>query len=124
MMTKSPLILSVDDEDDIRTTVRQVLEDEGFRVVSAKNGKECIDKLKKIKPDLILLDILMPGLTTKEIVTKIGKRGTRPPIIFLTVVKLSEATKKDIVKGNMVDYIQKPFDNNDLVRRVKKALKM
>lgn len=122
-MAKAPLILSVDDEDDIRTTVQQVLEDDGFRVISAKNGKECLGKLKKIKPDLILLDILMPGLTTKEIVTKMGKQGTRPPIIFLTVVKLSEATKKDIVKGNMVDYIQKPFDNNDLVRRVKKALK-
>ena len=122
-MAKPPLILSVDDEDDIRITVRQVLEDEGFRVASAKNGKECLDKLKKIKPDLILLDILMPGLTTKEIVTKMGKQGTRPKIIFLTVVKLSEAAKKDIVKGNMVDYIQKPFDNNDLVRRVKKALK-
>ncbi len=122
-MAKSHLILSVDDEDDIRTTVRQVLEDEGFRVVSAKNGKECLEKLKKIKPDLILLDILMPGLTTKEIMARMAKQKTRPPIIFLTVVKLSEAGKKDIVKGNMVDYIQKPFDNNDLVRRVKKALK-
>jgi DNA-binding response OmpR family regulator len=122
-MDKKFLILAVDDEEDIRESVKNVLEDEGFRVVSAKDGKDCLNKLEKNKPDLILLDILMPGLTTKELVKEIRKK-TKTPIIFLTVVKLSESTKQDIIKGNMLDYIEKPFDNEELVTRVKRALKI
>lgn len=68
----------------------------------------------------ILLDILMPGLTTKEILSKMKKDI---PIIFLTVVRLAEANKKDLIRKNMVDYIEKPFNNEDLIRRIKKALK-
>jgi DNA-binding response OmpR family regulator len=123
-MDKKYLIMSVDDEADIRESVRTVLEDEGFEVVEAENGQDCLDKLKKIKPDLILLDVLMPGLTTKDIIKGVEKSKNRPKVIFLTVVKLSETTKKGFIKGAMVDYIEKPFDNNDLVKRVKKALKI
>ena len=122
-MAKKPIILAVDDEADIRTSVKQVLEDAGFKVVTANNGQECLKKLKTLNPDLILLDILMPGLTTKEIAIGIKKLKIKTPVIFLTVVRLAEATKQKIIKGNMVDYIEKPFKNVDLVRRVKKALK-
>ncbi len=122
-MNKRPLIISVDDEDDIRDSIKAVLEDEHFRVETAKDGQSLLDKLKKVKPDLILLDILMPGLTTREILEELHKRKDKTPIIFLTVVRLAEATKKLIVKGNMVDYMEKPFDNAELIRRVTKALK-
>jgi DNA-binding response OmpR family regulator len=123
-MKKKYKILNVDDEEDIRISVKTVLEDAGFEVSSAINGKECLEILPKVQPDLILLDVLMPGLTTKDILTEIKKRKIKTPVIFLTVVKLSEATKKSVVKGAMVDYIEKPFDNKDLVKRVKKALKI
>ncbi len=123
-MNKQPLIITVDDEDDIRDSIQAVLKDEHFRVETAKDGQSLLDKLKKIKPDLILLDILMPGLTTREILEELHKRKDKTPIIFLTVVRLAEATKKQIVKGNMVDYIEKPFDNADLIKRIKKALRL
>lgn len=123
-MAKSPLILAVDDEKDIRESVRLVLKDANFKIETANNGADMLKKLEKIKPDLILLDILMPGLTTREILNKLEKKKIKTPIIFLTVVRLAEATKKKIVKGNMVDYIEKPFDNEDLVARIKKALKV
>ena len=122
-MAKQPLIMSVDDEKDIRDSIKVVLEDAGFNVQSAKDGEDFLKKLEKNKPELVLLDILMPGLTTKEILTELKKRKSKVKIIFLTVVRLAEATKKDIIKGNMVDYIEKPFDNEDLIKRVKKALK-
>ncbi len=119
---KSNLILSVDDEKDIRDSVKSVLEDAGLKVETAKDGAEMLKKLEKSCPALILLDVLMPGLTTKEILKELSKRKCKTPIIFLTVVRLSEAVKKDVMKENMIDYIEKPFDNVDLVKRVKKAL--
>ena len=122
-MAKKPIILAVDDEEDIRTSVKQVLEDAGFEVVTANDGQDCLNKLKTLNPDLILLDVLMPGLTTKEIAAGIKKLKIKTPIIFLTVVRLAEAAKQEVLKGNMVDYIEKPFKNVDLVRRVKKVLK-
>jgi len=117
------VVMVVDDEPDIRDTVKDVLVDAGLKVVTAKDGQDCVDKVRTSPPDLILLDILMPGLTTKEVIARLNKVKS-PPIIFLTVVKLSEATKKNIIQGNMVDYVEKPFNNADLVKRVKKALGM
>ncbi|MFA5141568.1 MAG: response regulator [Candidatus Woesearchaeota archaeon] len=121
-MKQSKLILVVDDEPDIREAVKDVLKDSGFEVQTANDGKDCLTKLKKCEPSLILLDVLMPGLTTREIVEKINKSHPLLPIILLTVVKLSEATKMKIFDGNISDYIEKPFDNQDLVKRIKKAM--
>ncbi len=119
-------IMVVDDEEDTRSTIKSVLEDEGLNVVSAVNGQDCLNKLKKIKPDLILLDIMMPGLTSKEIITAIRKKKYKPDIkiIFLTVVRFAEMTQKDIMNGDVVDFIEKPFDTPDLIKRIKKALKI
>lgn len=129
----SPLILVVDDEEDIRASVKTILEDERFRVITANDGRDCLAKLKTITPDLIILDVLMPGMTTREILEALHKleanrrKENTPqkkfPIIFLTVVRLAEATKQKIIQGNMVDYIEKPFDNADFIRRVKRALR-
>jgi len=65
----------------------------------------------------------MPGITTKQILEELKDNKSKAKIIFLTVVRLSEISKKEISKGNMADYIEKPFDNKDLIKRVKKALK-
>jgi DNA-binding response OmpR family regulator len=119
---RKPLILEVDDEEDIRQTVKNVLEDEGYKVITAKNGRDCLTKIDKNKPDLILLDILMPGITTKEILTEFKKRKLKTPIIFLTVVKLSEGSIETMINGWASDYILKPFDNKDLVKSVERIL--
>ncbi|MFA5141618.1 MAG: response regulator [Candidatus Woesearchaeota archaeon] len=109
-------IMVVDDEPDIRATVKTVLEKNGFKVITAVNGDDCLDKLKKEKPDLILLDIMMPGTPVKEIVPKIKGK-----IAYLTVVRVTEAEKEQLLKNkNIVDFIQKPFDIKDLVKRVTK----
>jgi len=118
-------IMVVDDEEDTRFSVKSVLQDEGFKVLTAVNGQDCLNKLKKQKPDLILLDIMMPGLTSKQIITAIRKDKTtsKIKIIFLTVVRFAEMTQKDLMGGNVVDFMEKPFDNQDLIKRMKKALK-
>lgn len=65
----------------------------------------------------------MPGLTSKEIIAGIRKINPKIKIIFLTVVRLAEHLKKEVITKNMKDYIEKPFNNRDLLKRVKKALK-
>ena len=109
----------VDDEPDIRATVKSVLEQNGFVVLTAFNGDDCLTKLKTEKPDLILMDVMMDGTPTKEVVEKIKN----VKVAFLTVVRTSEAEKEQLLKSkNVVDYIQKPFDVKELVTRVKKLV--
>lgn len=112
-------ILVVDDEPDIRSTVKTVLEKNGYKVVTAVNGDDGLKKWQAEKPNLILLDIMMPGTPVREIVPKM--KGAK--IAYLSVVRTSEAEKEDLMKSkNIVDFIQKPFDINELVRRVKKLI--
>ncbi|VVB82928.1 Chemotaxis protein CheY [uncultured archaeon] len=115
-------IIVVDDEPDIRESVKDILEDNKISVETAENGKDFIKKISKNKFDLVILDILMPGLTTKEILAELKKKKIKTPIIFLTVVRFAEQTK-EMIAPQMVDYIEKPFDNSDLIKRVKEALK-
>lgn len=113
-------ILVVDDEPDIRASVKAVLEKNGFKVVTAINGDDGLAKWKKEKPDLILLDIMMPGTPVREIVPQM--KGAK--IAYLSVVRTSEAEKEDLMASkNVVDFIQKPFDIDELVKRVKKLVK-
>jgi len=112
-------IMVVDDEPDIRETVKMIMEKEGYVVVTAINGDDCLKKLKTTKPALILMDIMMPGTPVKDIVPQI--KGTK--IAYLSVVRTSEAEKEDLMKSkNIVDFIQKPFDIKKLVERVKKIV--
>lgn len=110
-------ILVVDDEDDIRSAVKTILEHEGFKVATAKDGDDALKKLKTLTPDLILLDIMMPGTPVKEVVKKIKD----VKIAFCSVVRMSDMEREELTKQkNIVDFIQKPFDLDDLVKRVKK----
>lgn len=112
-------ILLVDDVEDIRKITRIILENEGWKVITAENGEDCLKKLKAHKIDLILLDIMMPGLTTHEIVPKI--KDTK--IIFASSVQMTADEKSRLFEyKNAVDYIAKPFDTNELVLKVRKAL--
>jgi len=112
-------ILIVDDEEDIRETVRTIMEKEGYKVLVAVSGDDCLKQLKTEKPDLILMDIMMPGTPVREVVKKI--RGVK--IAYLSVVRTSEAEKEELLgQKNVVDFIQKPFDVRDLAKRVKKLV--
>ncbi len=106
----------VDDEPDIRDSVKMILKSNGYKVSTAKNADECLEKVKEEKPDLILLDIMMPGTPVEQMVDKI----TDIKIAFMSVVRISEARKKGLTSHeNIVDFFQKPFNVADLVSRVK-----
>lgn len=110
-------IMIVDDEPDIRQTVKLVLEKNGYKVITSINADDCLKKIQGgEKPSLILMDIMMPGTPVKQIIPKLGKFK----IAYLSVVRTSEAEKEDLMKSkNIVDFIQKPFDINELLKRVK-----
>jgi len=116
-------IMVVDDETDLRNLVKLIMEKEGFEVETAENGKEFLDKVDDFKPDLVLLDVMMPGLTTREILKKLKKKKTQPKIALLTVVRYSDEEKEKLFDmGNIVDYITKPFDVQHLIASVNKHI--
>lgn len=112
-------IMVVDDEPDVRDTVKTVLEKNGYNIITAVNGDDCLKKLKKEKPDLILMDIMMPGTPVKDVVPKI--KGIK--VAYLSVVRISEAEKEELMKSkNIVGFIQKPFDLGEFLVKVKKLI--
>ena len=112
-------VMVVDDETDLRNLVKLIMEKEGFEVETAENGADFLSKLDKFKPDLVLLDVMMPGLTTREILERLKEKNTQPKIVLLTVVRYSDEEKEQLFKmGNIVDYITKPFDVQKLVSAV------
>ncbi len=116
-------VMVVDDEEDLRNLVKLVMEREGFEVETAENGKDFLEKVSKFKPDFVILDVMMPGLTTKEILEKLKEKNVDPKIMLLTVVRFSDdEIKKLAEKGKIVDYLTKPFDVPELVSTVKKHM--
>lgn len=112
-------IMVVDDEPDIRATLKTLLESNGYAVVAAMNGDDCLKKLKKVTPDLILLDIMMPGIPVKTLISKI--KGIK--IAYLSVVRVSETEKEDMMANrNIVAFLEKPFDIDGLLKTIKKIL--
>ncbi|AEH61505.1 response regulator receiver protein [Methanosalsum zhilinae DSM 4017] len=119
-----PKVMVVDDEPDNIELVQMILEAEGIEVEGASSGFECLDKLDKVDPDLILLDIMMPEMDGWETFHQIRKKNKDVKIAMLTV-KDQEFDKMlglHVLKAD--DYITKPFGVKQLVRRVKALLDM
>jgi DNA-binding response OmpR family regulator len=115
----SKTILVVDDEQDIRDSVKTILISNGYKVVTAVDGDDCLQKVGDKKPDLILLDIMMPGTPVEEIIPKIKDIK----IAYMSVVRISDARKRGLCsQSNIVDFFQKPFNVSDLINRVKMIL--
>ncbi len=113
-------VMVVDDEDDLREMINLIMQKEGYETDMAENGSIFLDKVDEFQPDIVTLDVMMPGLTTREILEKIKCKNTNPKIILLTVVRYSEEEKERIYQmGNVVDYVTKPFEFDELINRVK-----
>ena len=116
---KAKIILVVDDEPDIRESVKVILEMNGYSVVMAVDGDDCLAKVIEYKPDLILLDIMMPGTPVTDVVKQIPDIK----IAFMSVVRISDARKRGLcAQDNVVDFFQKPFNVTELVERVELIL--
>lgn len=112
-------ILVVDDESDVRDSIKIILEKGGYNVITSFDGDDCLKKLNYSKIDLVLLDIMMPGKPVSEIVENIED----VKIAFISAIQISDIEKKELsTQDNIVDFIQKPFDAIELTNKVKKIL--
>ena len=114
-------ILVIDDHPDVRLRTQEVLVAEGFRVETAENGVRGLSIAQRLKPDLILLDIMMPMMGGYECFREY-RRNANTPIILLTA-KIEETDKVLGLELGAADYMTKPFGLRELVARVRAVLR-
>jgi len=114
-------ILVVDDEPQIRRVMRSTLSTHGYLITEAKTGEEGVDAVRKERPDLVLLDINMPGMGGLEACKEI-RRSSDAPIIMLTV-RNAERDKVMALDAGADDYVVKPFGIEELLARIRSALR-
>ncbi|MCX6012972.1 MAG: response regulator transcription factor [Chloroflexi bacterium] len=119
-ITKTTLLI-VDDDVRILRLLQNVLETEGYSVLNAANGEECFKVLEEESVDLILLDVMMPGMDGYEVCHRI-REFSRVPIIMVT----AKGNQEEIVEGleaGADDYVTKPFSSKELTVRIKAVLR-
>jgi putative two-component system response regulator len=122
---KRPLILVVDDHSLTRELLTAYLSTAGYDTVEARNGKEALDKLTQHSPDLVLLDIMMPGIDGSEVCKRIkeNQQTTLLPVIVVTGLEDFD-TRLRLLDLGADDYINKPIDERELLTRVRNHLRI
>lgn len=115
-------VMLIDDDKGVHVLMRRIIEDAGYRYCAAYDGESGLKMLASEHPDLLLLDVMMPGMNGFDVCTKIREQGRRIPIIFLSA-------KGDIVdksigfKAGGDDYVVKPFSPDELLLRIEAHLR-
>ena len=124
MARKKEKILIVDDEVSVLTLVKGILKGKGYTVKTAGSGKIALKLIGTFKPNLLLLDMVMSGMSGVDVCQKIraDPKTKDLRVVFLTVVRFSLAGVDVLKEFGVMDYITKPFSTKDLLKRVKKAL--
>jgi DNA-binding response OmpR family regulator len=116
-------VVAIDDESDILRLIRIKLSKEGFDVSTASDGEEGVTKVLRERPDVMVVDVMMPGKDGYQVVAEVkGKLADDAPV---TIMLTSKAEEADMVKGLSVgadDYITKPFSPRELIERINVAL--
>jgi two-component system KDP operon response regulator KdpE len=118
---KEKLVLIVDDEARMRNFMRMNLELEGCRVIAAASGREALDKVREEMPDVVLLDIMMPGMDGFEALKRM-REFSQVPVLILTA-KDQEDDRIHGLELGADDYIGKPFSHRELVSRIRAVLR-
>lgn len=121
---KSKKIMVVDDNEDMIYLLRTVLEKDGYEVIGVTSGEECLRKVNVAKPDLILLDIMMPGIDGWEVCKQIKESGffISVPISMLSVRKDKEDFNKSMGYAHADAHLTKPVDFEELKKTVETLL--
>ncbi len=121
-MSDESLILVVDDDQRLRSLLQRFLADNGFRVTTAENAAEARDRLRFLQPELIVLDVMMPGESGLSLTQSLKSEQPQIPIILLTAAGDPEDRIAGFEAG-ADDYLPKPFDPRELVLRIRAMLR-
>ena len=113
------LILIVEDDISIGNMIQEALELEGYRITRAYSGTEALMILERTKPDMVLLDLMLPGLSGNELITKLGGIPT-----MVMSAKSDLDSKIELLKKGACDYITKPFAISELLARIEAHLRL
>lgn len=124
-MKENKKVLIIDDDDDIISLIKIILEDENYTVLGASTGEDGIKKAIKYKPDLILLDIMMPVMDGWEILKMLRMEdNTRKIPVAMLTCKTDVKDKLTGLQEGAIDYITKPFSPEELIARIGNIFKI
>jgi two-component system OmpR family response regulator len=115
-------LLLVDDEDNLRSMLDAALRHLGFDVHPVATGREALDAVPKVKPDVVVLDVMLPDLDGFEVCRRLRTEGTKTPVLFLTAKDATEDKVRGLTLGGD-DYLVKPFSLEELVARINAVLR-
>ncbi len=120
--TATHRVLVVDDERNIADVVAMALRYQGFEVATAGDGRDALKEVEAFRPDLIVLDVMLPDFDGFEVARRLGDRRIAVPIIFLTARDATEDKVRGLTSGGD-DYVTKPFSLEELVARIRTVLR-
>lgn len=115
-------ILVIDDDENLRDTIALMLEQEDYRAVVAADGKDGYEKAVTLKPDLVLVDLRLPGMSGVEICKQLRSGQVKTPIIVLSAAG-DEVDKVLLLEIGADDYVVKPFGTRELLARIRAVLR-
>ncbi len=115
-------ILVVDDEPNIVDVVSMALRFQGFEVASAATGREALDQVAEFRPDLMVLDVMLPDMEGFDVAERLGAQRSAVPIVFLTARDATPDKVRGLTSGGD-DYVTKPFSLEELVARIRTILR-
>lgn len=114
-------VLVVDDEESVRNLLQRILQDAGYQVTTAANGREALYQVSLIEAELVLLDVKMPEMSGLEVLSKLSSDSPGICVIMVTAV-IDTETAVNAMKLGAYDYILKPFDRDDVLQKVLGAI--
>jgi len=120
-MTEAPNILIIDDDNQIRDLLQTFLQKQGWHIANASNAEQAREILKTIKPDLIILDVMMPNESGFEFLEKLRVNNNTPVLMLTAKMELDDKVQ-GLLKG-ADDYLTKPFEPDELLLRIKAILR-
>ena len=115
-------VMIVEDDDMVREMIDITLSQAGYRVASAGSGESALDLLKRIKVDLVLLDVHMPRMSGLDVLMAMAKSGRNTPPVLMVTANRQASTVAEAMRLGCVGYMAKPFAPGDLLGRVARAL--
>lgn len=121
-MTRLPLILVVDDHPDLREVLSLVLQHHGFRVMLAGDGREAVARVEECRPDLVLMDLMMPRMDGYEATAALNGNGDRTVPVPVVAITASRVDREELLNRGFSGVLHKPVSAQDVVQTIRSLI--